>query len=520
MPTPPLVRRPLHGLLVASLALGACNESRIDVNRPPDDPGIPSIAVIPPALEWGQLTADESESRTVTVRNIGDTPVAVSDITIEGVEAYTIVGPSSFLVERDTETTVEIRFQPRQANNDAVAIFWSDDPDEPRTQVQLTGLGSVPELTISPDPIDFGELFVPCDDVATLTLENTGAEPLVVTSVEQLSTTGMTLEDVPSLPFTLGVGESTTVDVAWTAVADGPAVGELVVQSNDPRGEVTADQLGSGRYTDQVSETITREANPPVDILLAVDQSCSMDTNTTVLSSNFASFISAVDAVTNDWQIGVPNHETGCFNSGGVITATTPNYPSVFASAATEGTDPGGTSSYSEKLLQLADVALDLTGPGQCNAGFPRPGALFHVIVVSDEPNRSSLPWHVYQSRYESHLTDPDLLRVSAIIDASGCDFGGAGYSEIVQATGGVVLDLCGPWSSQVSQLGQVSVEAVDDLQLGEPADPASIVVARGGSPTTTGWTYDAPSNSVSFDPPLAEGESVDVDYAVLATCD
>lgn len=506
-------------LLIGALSLMGCNESRLDVNRPPDDPGIPSIAVMPPALEWGQLTADESETQMFTVRNIGDVALAVGNITIEGVEAYTILTPTSFLVDRDSEVNVEVQFSPIVANNDAIAVVWSDDPDEPASQVQLTGLGSVPELSIVPEIHDFGDLLVPCDDAVELTLSNTGAEPLEITEIQLAGTEGLELVDDNALPVTLAVGEATEVDVYWTALTNGPASSTLSVTSNDPRGIVTATQAGNGTFSATARETLTIDENPPVDILFAVDQSCSMDVNTNELNANFASFISEIDAVTNDWQIGVPNFETGCFNSG-LITQTTPNYTGVFSAAALLGEDPGGTTSYSEKLLQLSEVALNQTGAGQCNAGFPRPGALFHIILVSDEPNRSPRPWASYQADFESYLTDPDLLRVSGVLDVSDCGLGSLGYPDIVTATDGVLLDLCGNWSSQVSALGQVSVEAVGELQLQQLAEPTSVEVSRNGSSLTTGWSYDPIANSVSFDPPLDEGESADVDYAVLAVCE
>ncbi|MCB9671567.1 MAG: choice-of-anchor D domain-containing protein [Alphaproteobacteria bacterium] len=505
-------------LLVGAFLLTGCNENGLNNGVPPEQPGVPSVAVIPPALQWGQLTTDESEVKSFVVRNIGDTVVTVSDITLEGVPSYRILGDLGFQVAQGEETEVQVEFAPTAASNDAVITVWSDDRDEPTSFVQLSGIGSVPQLTITPDDHDFGAVYVPCSESVTLTLENTGQEPLEITDIEHASQGDFELLDTNVLPLVLPVGASTTVDVVFTAAAMGTREGELIVASNDPRGDQTADQSASTDYADDASEQLTVPVNPPVDILFAVDQSCSMDDNSQLLAANFSTFIGQIGAVTGDWQIGVANVDNGCFNAG-ILTPTTPNFAALFSAAVVEGDDPGGLATLSEKLLQLTDLALSKTGPGECNAGFVRPGAQLNVIVVSDEPNRSALTWDAYMTSYQSYLTDPDLLTVSAVIDASNCSLGGGGYPEIVNATGGVVLDLCGDWAADIDDLGATTVSSVDELQLTQPAAEGTIDVTIAGS-AASGWTYDPAANAISFDPPLGEGTTVTVDYAVLSTCE
>ena len=455
---------------------------------------------------------------TFTVRNVGQAVVTVSDITFEGVPSYTITGTTSLVLEQDEEIEVEVAFTPTAANNDARLIVHSDDVDEPTSFVELSGIGSVPELTITPETHDFGEVLVPCSETVVLDLANTGEEPLEITSIDHLSAGEFELFDDNALPVVLPVGASTEVEVVFSAPTAGLYDGQLVVDSNDPRGERTADQLGSGVWAGYANDTTDVPADPPVDILFAIDQSCSMDTISSQISGELASFIDQIGTATADWQIGVANVEDGCFN-GGILTPTTPDYASLFAAAAVEGDDPGGLATLSEKLLQLTDVALSKTGPGECNAGFLRPDARLHVILVSDEPNRSPLSWNAYLGNYQSLLADPDLLTVSAIIDQSNCSLGGEGYPEIVYATSGMVLDLCGSWAPQIGQLGATTVQYLDSLQLAEPAAEETLQIRVDGQVDTT-WTYDEATNALSFSPPLGEGSTVEVDYAVLDTCE
>ncbi len=502
---------------IIGAALVGCNESNLSIGAPPSEPGVPSLAVVPPALEWGRLRSNERETRSFVVRNIGDTVVTVSDVEIVGVPSYTVVGDRAFLVPQGEEVEVTIAFSPTAVSNDAVAIVHSDDPDEPTSFVQLSGIGSVPELTITPETYDFGELLVPCEEPLTLTLGNTGEEPLRIDAITHHGE-GFSLVQQHALPLLLDVGQSAEVEVLFAPQGEGHFEGILSVASNDPRGVREAVQSGAGRYADQVTENLVIPTDPPVDILFAVDQSCSMDTFSSLLGANFADFIGSVGAVTADWQIGVPNVEDGCFNEG-ILTPSTSGYTALFQSAVVEGDDPGGLATLSEKLLELTDVALEQTAPGGCNAGFLRPGARLHVILVSDEPNRSPQPWATYLQSFQSYLASPGLLTVSAIIDDSGCSYGGEGYPEIVLATGGMILDLCGNWSDAIADLGAVTVQEVGTLPLTHRADPDTVQVRVNGEPST-GWSYDPASNAIVFEPELGEGTAVTVDYAVLATCE
>ena len=75
--------------------------------------------------------------------------------------------------------------------------------------------------------------------------------------------------------------------------------------------------------------------------------------------------------------------------------------------------------SYTESLLTPAAYATGKTNSGQCNQGFMRDGALLHIIAVSDEPEQSGQTAAHWVSQFENYVSDPALLRVSAVVDLS-----------------------------------------------------------------------------------------------------
>lgn len=508
----------MFSLVLGPFLFGGCSESTINTVKPDSDLDVPDILVTPPYVEFGQLMSGEQEVQRFNVRNVGRSALSVDDITIELSPAFTILSPVGHLLEPDDSVEIEVGFTPMGVENFGQAVVWSDDPDEPQTLVDLVGFGSVPELTISPDPHDFGTHFVPCGDWTTLQLTNTGGDRLVIDSIAHVSDGDFLLEDPNVFPVELLPGQYTSVNVSFAASRTAEVTGELHVVSNDPRGLVVGTQTGAGQFAATGSESFTVPSDPPVDIMFAVDQSCSMDDDSQLLGSNFSSFINAIDTVTQGWQIGVANVETGCFNNG-ILSATTVGYQAAFASAVVEGDDSTGDDTWSEKLLHLGSIALGKTVPGQCNSGFLRPGALLHIIYVSDEPDRSPQNWAYYQSIYEQYVSDPSLLKVSVIVDQGNCGLGSAGYPIAANSTGGVILNLCGNWSSQIAQLGTASLQSIGTFGLSQNAAGASVEVYVNGQPQTTGWHFDENTNSVVFDQGLPENTVVDIDYGVEVAC-
>lgn len=274
---------------------------------------------------------------------------------------------------------------------------------------------------------------------------------------------------------------------------------------------------------------------PPVDILFAVDQSCSMDTVNTALGGAFQDFIGEIELVTNGWHIGVVTNDDGCFNYGvldeytGSGTATTADdYDALFTLGVTEGGCSGGyPTCKTESLLELTTIALEQTGTGGCNDGFLRAGALLHIIVVSDEKEQSYKDdplntWSHWLWEFTNYVSDPALIKVSGIVDYTvGCGdgTGAVGYEEAISYTGGELLNVCtSNWSlptpmAELQNLASATLSAIDEFYLTQAAEESTIQVLLDGVEWTTGWHYDAANNSVVFDVEPPAGQYLEISY-------
>lgn len=511
--------------VVVALAAVGCSEYNVS-DRP--EPGLgpaPVIKVSPSALQYGELSEGDEEVQTFTVENIGDADLNVADIqVVDGAASFTILSATrAFLLAPGDSTSIDVAFTPMGVENFGRVHVLSDDPETPEAPVDLLGFGAVPELAISPEHWTFNAV-VPCGDFVELTLENVGSEVLTITDADYASGGLLTLDAGNlTLPLSLAPGETRAVTVHFSAVEVGSDFGELSVTSNDPRGVVTADQNGEGSFVQEATEAFTEPGIPPVDVMFLIDQSCSMEEdNKDDIQNGIPGFISTLQTVA-DWQLVQITKHDACAN-GGIMDSSTPNASNLLINNAFTGTGGGLGGAYlTEQLLKLASNALAQTGPGQCNAGFLRPGALLHIIVASDEKEQSGTNWSNWLADYRTYVSAPDLVKVSAIADFNkncGDGSGAGGYEDIALATGGSLLNICSAnWGAQLTDIAADVLAGIRTYNLSDPAIEGTIEVTVNGV-ATTDFSYTPGANSVTIDnPPIDEGDEVEITYGVMAEC-
>jgi hypothetical protein len=563
-------------ITTAFLLLTGCSEQGFTTKSTPPETVAPEIVVTPATLNFGEARSDGQVVRNFTIKNLGDAPLQVSDLTIDGA-SFTLLHPdNAFSVDALDTLDIAVAFTPKgPLEQVGQVVVFSNDDDEPETPVELVGEGATPLLDIT--SANFGDVELGCLEELPMWFENNGTEPLVIEGIAYDSDGQLEILDFNSYPITLDSGDSAPLGIRYTADQVGQAIGTLTVISNDPRGDVSSDQSGNGilpadqvdsflgpdiagddfvapdrgtddwvvanahqddfvvatevddswtvsvPYTDgfyaptNYTDDFVIPEDPPVDILFAVDQSCSMDTVTTPLGQAFSSFITEISNVTDDWNIGVVTNDDGCFNRG-VLNDGVANYSSQFSAAVSEGGCSGGAPyCNTESLSILVGDSLDNTNG--CNAGFLRAGSPLHIIYVSDEKEQSGTGWSSWLSNFQQHV-DPALLKVSVIGDlnfACGEGTGAVGYEEMAWATGGETLNVCNSsWSNQTEDLALASLTQVHNYALSAVPSSASMVVTVDGVVWTSGYHFDSALNAVVFDVDMQGGQIVEVDYQEL----
>ena len=503
----------------------ACSESNFSNLEETEKGNGALMEVTPSSLNFGTVNADgDPVVRSFNVKNVGASDLNVEHILIEGEQAVSFLLVEEFhpfLLPPGGDQDVEVLFYPQGTTDQfASALVSSDAEVDSVADVSLQGFGAVPELSVIPNPLDLGMVYVGCDVDNDIILSNSGSDDLIIYAVEH-SGGVFELTYTPTFPITLAPGEFTNVGIRYTPLLDEVTEGFLTTVSNDPNngGISLSTQKGGGEYIAEHIQSWENPVDPPSDIVFSVDLSCSMGDDASRLANNFQDFINELSNYSTDWQVMVANNDNGCTHSG-ILTPNTPNYQSTFASAAQSG---GG--SYTESLLTVARNAIDNTDPGECNAGFMRSNAMLHVIMVSDEREQSYGNWSDYVNQIVTKKGDINNVRLSSIagmVPYGGCADAGTGYWDATNATGGIFLDICSDWSTPVNLelLAEASVIS-NSYPLDYPAAETTIEVFINGQPIFGTWHYDSSLNAVQFDSnPPEEGDFIMITYAEVAVCD
>jgi hypothetical protein len=267
------------------------------------------------------------------------------------------------------------------------------------------------------------------------------------------------------------------------------------------------------------------QQNGLTDILLVIDNSCSMGDEQAALANNFAAFISSATMSTTDWHIGVVTTDVGeqghlrrALNEPTILSPSTPNVAQVFSNRVSVGIAGSGSEQpYESMRLALTDPAKS-----GANANFLRDDAFLAVVVVTDALEQSPGSIGSYLSALRTAKAgrrDRSSLSVVGPFTASGgtCFTEGLDdgrYATAVSLTGGVQSDICTQnWANDLQAISRSVFGSQRNFELtGSARGPPDLTVTVDGVPTTA-WTWDAARNSVVFTTPPLSGANIVVTY-------
>ncbi|MEQ1502276.1 MAG: hypothetical protein ABMB14_08590 [Myxococcota bacterium] len=264
---------------------------------------------------------------------------------------------------------------------------------------------------------------------------------------------------------------------------------------------------------------------PPADVIDVIvygDTSSSMQEELQTMGSVVREFVDRLAENVSDWQLAAVTGNTGCAVNG-ILTPATPAFEDLFADGIV--TPPADTDE-DEMAFQNTAIAVEQSGPGQCNDGLVR-GDLLYLVYVSDENDESpgfdsgdADYWRGYYDRIAAIHGNPAAIVMSAVagpvpLGCIGAD-PGQGYDRAVAATGGEFLSICTDWASKIDLLADAGTIR-DHFPLTDVPDPATIEVWVDAVARPAGdWEYRPAGNEVVFvaNPPHP-GDKVDILYAI-----
>lgn len=228
-----LTTNTLHDLkqsnYVYNSGVGGTREFELIIGVTFTDPNISSDAS---SLIFGTLKTNQDSTITFTLTNTGQTDLLISNVTPSG-DFYSYSGPTSKTLSENDTMKIPVKFAPKAAGtfNGSISIS-SNDPDTPTLSVALSGVGQLlsPNISSYTTALSFGNIKVGNDSTISFYIRNIGDTTLTVSS---FNFSNNVFTSNKSLPFSIGINDSSEINVKFTPSSAQTFSGLLKVLSND-----------------------------------------------------------------------------------------------------------------------------------------------------------------------------------------------------------------------------------------------------------------------------------------------
>jgi Abnormal spindle-like microcephaly-assoc'd, ASPM-SPD-2-Hydin len=197
------------------------------------------------SLNYGNVADGASSAMTLTATSSGNSPTSLSSVSLSGTgfSMGTLALPMS--LSPGQSIAISVTFGPKTTGTvNGSLTFVTNCTTGATLTVPLTGTGasSTPQISLSATSLGFGSVSDGSSKTLALTMTSSGTSPLTVNS---LSISGSGFSAGPAtLPATLTVGQSLTVQIAFSPQTAGSATGKLTISSNSTTGATSTVSLG------------------------------------------------------------------------------------------------------------------------------------------------------------------------------------------------------------------------------------------------------------------------------------
>ncbi|MBM3325473.1 MAG: choice-of-anchor D domain-containing protein, partial [Calditrichaeota bacterium] len=209
----------------------------------------PEIEIADADLEhnYGAVTVDDFRVWRFDIRNIGRAALTIESIE-SGNQVFTTDFDQAVDINPNGSLTISVTFTPRQETDYTGALtITSNDQNERIVEIALTGSGTVirePEIVVTPQSINFGEVDTRFTRAEILTVTNEGTGDLTIDRVELA---GAGFSHNFSQQTVLQPEASLQIEVTFAPQAAGEYNGTLTIYSDDEdEGEVAVTLTGVG----------------------------------------------------------------------------------------------------------------------------------------------------------------------------------------------------------------------------------------------------------------------------------
>ena len=265
--------------------------------------GTPSIQMITPTLDFGNVQIGAQGTGEVYIRNYGTADLIINSATT-GNNAFTVLETFPVVIKPDSIKSLTVGFTPTSYLQYSDSIkFYHNDPNFAYSKTFVTGHGvyQLPYLGLNPGSLSFGSKRVNSTSYLEITITNFGGGQLALDSVK-LSSTNFYLENL-TLPVTLDSVQSVSFRL-WFHPGQATAYNENIkFYSNASNGTmIQVPVTGSGMELSPVLGTVIWQGMIPPNPVTSY-QDLQIDAMATIQDINGDGFDDVLACSENYWVI-------------------------------------------------------------------------------------------------------------------------------------------------------------------------------------------------------------------------
>jgi outer membrane protein assembly factor BamB len=177
-------------------------------------------------LDFGEVLVRHSEQLTLSLINNGSSQLSIENVSLAGANPgdFRIASDFPDSVEPGTTVTAQIAFTPGGLGPRSATIsFQTDSGVAPIVTAQFKGSGITFNLTVSPNPLDFGEVQVGAGPATlNLQLDNTSNIPLQI-HVGSIAGSNASVFSAGTAPTQIAAGGLASLPISFQPTSVGPA---------------------------------------------------------------------------------------------------------------------------------------------------------------------------------------------------------------------------------------------------------------------------------------------------------
>ena len=412
----------------------------------------------------------------MSLTNTGTAAVNISNATISGGAAFTVVGANpSGKVPVGQSASVKIQFAPKSDSAATASLTITSDASDSPLTIPLSGIGTQAQLSATPSSINFGTVVKGTSNSQTITLQNTGNTPLTFSQVTP-SGTGFTITGI-STSTVIPPGGSVTFNVIFTPGSTATTSGTVTLTTNGTPSSLVITLSGAGS---------TAKANPGTGVLSA--SSTSLSFGNVAVGGTGAQSVS----LTNTGTAAV-NISTATISLGAVSFAIVGGSPSgsipVGQSTSVQvqfAPKSGGAVTGSMTITSDASdspLTIPLSGTGTQAHLSATPSSVNFGTVVRGTSNSQTI---TLQNTGNSPLTFSQVTP-----SGTGFTITGISTSTVIPPGGSVTFNVIFTPGSTATANGSVT--------LATNGTPSSLVITLSGAGSTATVQLGANPTSLSF---------------------